>query len=138
MRGADHVEPFLRRQLVGADLGADVVREDFGRRAGQRAEAGFLEADQEIANAELQGLRARRYLERREGVDMHVRLRALYRGQDAGIGVAGIAWVDAALQADFGGACRRRFGRAFCDLLGGKKIGFVPRPPLGRRLISQC
>ena len=50
VRGLHHLEPLRGVDLVGAELGADLVVEDLGRGAGQRAEAGLLQAAQEVSS----------------------------------------------------------------------------------------
>ncbi len=57
--------------LVGADDGAHLVVEDLGRGAGQGAEAGLLEAGEEVGEREAEGGGTLGDFQRREGVDVH-------------------------------------------------------------------
>ncbi len=98
------LEPLRGLDLVRADHRANLVVEDLGRGAGQRAEPGFFQFAQEVGEGAAQGLGALPDLERREGMDVDVGHRLLDRAADSEIGRAGVFGVDAALQADLGGA----------------------------------
>ena len=123
VRGAHHLEPRRGTDLVRADDGADLVVEDLGRGAGQRAEPRLLQHEEEIPEVDAERRRALRHLERREGVDMDAGRRPLHRAADVEIGRAGVVRVDAALHADFGGAARPRLGGAALDLVEREVIG---------------
>jgi hypothetical protein len=102
--GLHDVEPFLGVQLVVAQRIADFVVEDFRRRAGQGAKAGFLQPRQIFGDRQAQRRRALLNFQRREGVDMHARHGLFHRAAQFQIGLAGIVGMDAALHADFGRA----------------------------------
>ena len=112
VRGLHHLEPLRGVDLVGAELGADLVVEDLGGGAGQRAEAGLLEAAQEGLERHAERRRALPDLERREGVHVHVGGRFLHRAAEVEIGLPGVVGVDAALHADFGRAALPGFDHA--------------------------
>ena len=76
--------------LSGQITGADLVVEDFRRRAGQAAEAGIAQPFEESPHRNAERRRAVRHLERGERMDMHRRRRRLHRAQDREIGVAGV------------------------------------------------
>jgi hypothetical protein len=48
VRRAHHIEPLLRRDLVGTNMRAHFVVENLGGGAGQRAEAGSFQCVEEI------------------------------------------------------------------------------------------
>ena len=98
------LEPLLGVDLVGAEDGPDLVVEDLGRGAGQRAQPGVAEAGQVGGERLVEALGALGDLERGEAVDVHVGHRVLHRPGDVDVVVAVEARVDAALQADLGGA----------------------------------
>ena len=64
-------------------------------------------------------------LQRREGVHVDVGRRHLHRLDDGEIGVAGVAGMDAALQADLGGAALPGLARARRDLVEVEIVGLV-------------
>ncbi len=103
MRIAHHAQPFGGGLLVGADLAADIVAEDLRRGSRQRTQPFILEPLEVVAGRSPPACCAPcAYFQRREGVDMQLRAGLLHRADDARIGLAGIAGVDAALQADLG------------------------------------
>ena len=134
MRIAHHAEPFGHGLLVGADHAAHIVAEDFRRGAWQGAEAIVLEPHQVITGGHAQRLRALPDLEWREGMDVQVRAGRFHRADDAGIGFAGVARVDAALQADFGGAPGHGLAGACRHFAGIDDVGLVAETGLARRL----
>ena len=109
VRGFHDFEPLAGLDLVGADHRADLVVEDLGRSAGQRAQSGRLQLAQEIGERAAESLGALPDLERREGVDVDVGHRFLDRAADRKIGGAGIFRVNPALHTDFGRAAVPRF-----------------------------
>ena len=123
MGGALHVEPLAGVDLVGADDGADLVVEDFRRRAGQGAETGRLQPGEELGDRQSERRRALRHLQRREGVDVHLGDDRLDRPADRFVGGAGVVGMDAALQADFRRAAIPRLDRAARDFLDGEIVG---------------
>ena len=125
VRRLDDVEPLLRVDLVGADDGADFVVKDFCGGAGQGAESGFLQPLQQGGDRNAERFRALVDFQRREGMDVHARHRVLDGAADRKIGLAGVVRVDAALQADFGGAARPGFRRAPLDFLQAEIVGFA-------------
>ena len=98
------LEPLLGVDLVGAEDGPDLVVEDLGGGAGQRAQAGVLEPAQVVGQRLAEALGALGDLERGEAVDVDVGRGLLHRPGDVDVVVAVEARVDAALQADLGGA----------------------------------
>jgi hypothetical protein len=50
VRGAVHVQPFVARALVVADLLAHARREDLGAAAGQRIEAGRVQLREHVGD----------------------------------------------------------------------------------------
>ena len=116
MGGVVHLEPLLRRHLVGADHGPHLVVEDLGRRAGQRAEAEVAQPREVVVEREAERRRALPDLERRERVDVEAGHRVLDRRHDLGVVVARERRVDAALQADLGRAALPRLLAAPDDL----------------------
>ncbi len=117
------LQPFGGLDLVGADDRADLVVEDLGGGAGQGAEPGVAQFAQEIGEAAAERLGALPHFEGREGMDMHARHRLLDRAADPEIGSAGIFRMDAALQADFGGAALPGFLDAADDLVHIEVVG---------------
>ena len=73
MRRSHDGEPLGRRDLVGADRRAHVVAEDLGSGAGQRAQAGGLQATQVRLERQPECRRTVHDFERREGVHVHAR-----------------------------------------------------------------
>ena len=98
-------------------IGADLVVEDLGRGAGQRAEPGLLQLAQEVGERPAQGLGALPHFQRRKGVDVDAGRRLLDRAADPEIGGPGIFGMDAALQADLGRAALPGFLDAGADLV---------------------
>ena len=104
VRGFHDFEPLAGLDLVGADHRADLIVEDLGRSAGQRAQSSRLQLAQEIGERAAESLGALPDLERREGVDVDVGHRLFDRTANPEVGGSGIFRVDPALHADFGGA----------------------------------
>ena len=104
MRRAHHLQPLFGIHLVRADDRANLIVEDLRRGPRQRAEAGFLEPRQEVAQRQAKRRRTLRHLQRREGMYVHIRQHRLDRAADAEIGLAGVVGMNAALQAHLGGA----------------------------------
>src|SRR6266851_1210429 len=102
--GFHDFEPLGGLDLVGADHRADLVVEDLGCGAGERAEPRRLQLAQEVGDSAPEGLRTLPDLERRERVDVDARNGFLDRMADPEIGGAGIFRMNAALHADLGGA----------------------------------
>ena len=100
MRDAVGLEPFVRRDLVGADDGAHLVVEDLGRGAREGGESGVLRFEEIVTQRHAEPARALGHLERGEAV--HVDLgRDLFHGPgDGDVVVAVEVGMDAALQAD--------------------------------------
>ncbi len=120
---AHHLEPLLGIDLVGAEDGTHLVVENLGRRAGQAAEAGFLELQQVLLECPAHGGGALPNLEWREGVHVDLRLCGLDLAQAFEVPLACEARVDAALQADFGATATPRLDRATCDLALLEQVG---------------
>ena len=125
VRRLHHLEPFRRVDLVRAQDGAHLVVQDLGRRAGQAGEPGIPQPGQVVVERQAQRVGAGADLQRREGMHVHVRCRRLHRLDDGEIGVAGVAGLDAALQAHLGGAARPGFRRARRDLGHVEIVGLV-------------
>src|SRR6266566_8982720 len=70
--GFHDFEPLAGLDLVGADYRPDLVVEDLGRGAGQRAEPGRLQLTQEVGERTAEGLGSLPDLERREGVNVDI------------------------------------------------------------------
>ena len=122
MGGALHVEPLPGVDLVGADDGAYVIVEDFGRRSGQGAETGRLQLREELVDRQSERGRTLRHLQSREGVDVHLGDDRLDRAADRFVGGAGVVGMDAALQAHFRRPAIPRLDRATRDFLDGEII----------------
>ena len=123
VRGLDHFEPFAGVELVRTDALAHLVVEDLGRRAGEAAETLRAQPLQKRAQGHAERLRAVRDFERREGVHVHSRHRLLHGAQQGQIGVAGVGRMNAALQADLGGAAVPGLDRAPGDLVQREVVG---------------
>ena len=96
---------------------------------------------EEFAHRAAQRRRALRHFQRREGVDVHPRHRRLDRLADADIGRAGVVGMDAALQADFGGAALPGFARAahdFVERRGRRACRAAPRASCPWRRRRTC
>src|SRR5277367_2812102 len=104
MRCPGDVEPLGRVHLVGADDGAHLIVQDLGGGARQGAQAGGLELRQKRPDWYSERRRALRDLQWRKGVNVHIRDRGLDGAANAEIGLAGVLWMDTALQAYLGGA----------------------------------
>ncbi len=131
MRRSNHLQPFVGGELVGADQRADPVVEDLGRRARQRAQALVLQAAEVVGDGRAEGRGALAHLQRREGVDVHAGPGGLHGAQDRDIGLAGVLRMNAALQADLGGALRPGLLDAPGDLGQRQVVGPVARAGLG-------
>ena len=125
VRRLHHLEPFGGVDLVGAQDGAHLVVQDLGRRARQAGEPRIAQAREVVVERQAQRVGAGADLQRREGVHVHVGRRRLHRLDDGEIGVAGVAGLDAALQAHLGGAARPGFRRARRDLGHVQIVGLV-------------
>ncbi len=68
--GAHDREPLLRVGFAGADFAADAVNEDFAAAAGDGRQAGVLQAQQDIAERQAEGLVEVPDFRRAEGVDV--------------------------------------------------------------------
>ena len=79
----DDIEPLRRVHLVRADDGAHLVVQDLGGGARQGAQAGGLELRQKRPDRQSKRRRALRDLQRREGVNVHLRDRRLDGAADA-------------------------------------------------------
>ena len=121
--GLDGRHPFRGVDLVGADDGANFVVQNFRRRARQRAKAGLFQTGQQRIEADAKGGRALGDFQRGKGMDVHARNRLSDRRANTDIGFAGIIRMDAALQADLGGATVPGFLRAAGDFLHREIIG---------------
>ena len=117
-----HLEPLRRRHLVGAQRAADVVVEDLGRGARQRAEARVAQPREVVAQRHLGGVRALPDLERRERVDVQVGQLGPDRLDQLDVPLAREARVDAALQAHLGAAAVPRLVAAAQDLLAPQQV----------------
>ena len=102
--GAVGLEPLLGVDLVGAEDRPDLVVEDLGRGARQRAQPGVHQAAEVVGQRLAEALGALGDLERGEAVDVDVGRRLLHGPGDVDVVVAVEVRVDAALQADLGGA----------------------------------
>ena len=102
--GAVGLEPLVGRDLVGAEDGADVVVEDLGGGARQAAQPGVHEPAQVVGQRLAEALGALGDLEGGEAVDVDVGRGVLHGPGDVDVVVAVEARVDAALEADLGGA----------------------------------
>src|ERR1700689_9813 len=104
-RGAfDESEPLRRADLVWAEGGALPLVENPARRSRQRSKPRLGQSKKEFGYVNRKGLGALRYLERREGVNVHFRHCGLHGTADVQIGLAGVVGMDTALHADFGGS----------------------------------
>ena len=77
--GAVGLEPFRRRDLVRAEHGADLVVEDLGRRARQRAQPRLVEPREVGLERLAEAARPLGHLERGEPVDVDARRRGAHR-----------------------------------------------------------
>ena len=96
-------KPLCRVDLVRADDGAHLVVQDLAAVPG-KVLTGVLELCQERPDWQPERRRALRHLQRREGVNVHVRNSRLDGAANGEIGLAGVLRVDAALKADLGRA----------------------------------
>src|SRR5438309_1697035 len=135
VRRLDDREPLRCGKLVRAEHGAYVVVEDFGGGARQAAEPGAAQPVEIIADGQAEAGGAVVYLQRRERMNMDVADGALGGFEYVEIGGAGVARVDAALHADFGGAAIPRLADAALDLVAVEVVGRpaqgVAEPALG-------
>ena len=97
--------------LSGQRIGPDLVVEDLGGGAGQRAQAGVHQPPEVVGERLAEPLGALGDLERGEAVDVDVGRRLLHGPGDVDVVVAVEVGMDAALQAHLGGAQRRRASR---------------------------
>ncbi len=125
VRSFDDREPLRGVQLVGAQDGANVVVENFGGGARQRAETGVAQPLQITRQRLADAVRAVPNLERREGVDMHARHGIFHRAQQREIGRAVERRMDAALHADFGGAALPGFRGTARDFIEREVVGLA-------------
>ena len=136
VRRFDDVQPFGGAELIRTDHGANLVVEDFRRRARQAAEPGIAQPFEELPHRDAERRRAMTHLERRECMDVHRRHRRLHRAQDREIGVAGVIGVNAALQADLGRAARPGLRHPPRDLVVIEIVG-RPAQMVGRLALGE-
>ncbi len=103
MGDAVRVEPLLGVDLVGAEHRPDLVVEDLGRGARQRAQAGVHQPHEVLVERLAEAPGPLGDLERGEAVDVDVGGRLLHGAAHVDVVVAVEVRVDAALQADLGG-----------------------------------
>ena len=121
--GDHHLGPLGGAHLVRAQVRAHAVVEDLGGRARQGAQAGVAQAGEELAHAHPEGVGALPDLERREAVDVHLGQALLDALEHRDVEVAGEVGVDAALQADLGGAPLPGLDRAVHHLVHVQDVG---------------
>src|SRR5581483_6519188 len=113
--------------LVGADDGPHLVVEDLGRGAGQRGQAGGLEPGQVLGQRHAEAAGALEDLEGGEAVDVDGGSDRLHRPGDLQVVVAVEARVDAALEADLGGAALHGLHHPALDLLEVEEVRVAPQ-----------
>ena len=124
VRGGHDLDPALGHELARREDLADLVVEDLRRRAGDRAESLVAQHHEVVAQAHAVGLLlAEVDLLGRERVDVQVGQLVLQRAHDLAVPEAVLVGVDAALDADLGGAARDRFVRAPDDVLERAVVG---------------
>ena len=84
-----------------------------------------LRPREERVDGTVERRRTLRHLERREGMDVHARHRFLDGAADRFVGLAGVVGMDAALQADLGGAALPRLDGAPRHLFQGEVVGLA-------------
>ena len=133
VRGGDDLDPHRRRQLALGQHPPHLVVEDLGGGAGDRAQAGFAQADQPVPDRKPALGDAVDDLHRGERVHVHRRHPLLDRPHQ--IGVAGHRQfrVDAALHAHLGRACDVRLPRPVGDLVDRQRVRVGVALALGER-----
>src|SRR4029453_14411921 len=123
MRRLHDLQPFGGLDLVGADDGADLVVEDLGGGTGERAQPSVAEFGEEIGEGAAEGFGALPPVEGREGVDVEAGPRLFDGAAYVQVGRAGVFRMDAALQADLGGAALPRLLAPPDDLVHVEVVG---------------
>src|SRR5262249_3595354 len=113
MRRAHYFQPTASADFVWAQDGADIVIENFRRRSGKRPKAAHFELLEEFFNCNAERCSALLDFQGRKRVNVNVGRGAFHGATDAEVCLAGIAWMNSALHAYFGGATRP----GFCDAL---------------------
>src|SRR2546423_8177061 len=108
MRGVVDVQPLAGRDRVRAEHAPDLVVEDLGRGAGERAEPRLAQAQEVALERDAERRSALPDLERGERVHVDPRDCTLHRLADLEIGVACEGRVDPALETDLDGTARPR------------------------------
>ena len=126
MRGGDDLDPALGHELARREHLADLVVEDLGGGAGNRAEALVLQHRQVVAQLHAVRLRVTEVdLFGRERVNVQVGQLGLDRAHDLSVPEAVLVRVDAALDADLRRAALDRLVRVADDLLERAVVGVL-------------
>ena len=104
MRGADDFDPLRGGKFVGREDVADLVVENFGGGAGQRAQAVVAQHGKVVRQRHAGEFDAVDNFHRRERVDVHARDGVLHGAQNVAVVELGQIARQAALNADFGRA----------------------------------
>ena len=115
VRSLDDVEPLRGRDLVGADDARTSSSRISAAVPGRLPSPAAFNSREECPHRDAERLRALKHLQRREGMDVDVGRSAFDRAADVEIGRAGVIRMDAALQADLGGAALPGLGAAALD-----------------------
>ena len=114
-----HGDPAARDEV------ADLLVEDLGRGAGQRAEAGLLQLGEILADRQARAHRAVQHLLGRERVDVQVGQRRLDRAGEVDVVAPVELRRQPGLDADLGGAQLPRLLRAAHDLVDGQEVALL-------------
>ncbi len=126
VRGGDDLDPALGHELARREDLADLVVEDLGRGAGDRAESLVLQHGQVVAQRHAVRLGVTEVdLFGRERMDVKIRQLALDRAHDLSVPEAVLVRVDAPLDADLGCSALDRLARVADDLLERAVVGVV-------------
>ncbi len=113
--------------LSGRKSAANVVVENLGSRARQRAQPRLLQLEQKLAHRNAERLRAMADFERRERVNVNLRLGLLRRAADLQVGVPGEGGMDASLHAHLRAAPVPGFAHAALDFIEVDQIRRAPQ-----------
>ncbi len=104
MCGADDFDPLCGRKFVGRENVADLVVENFGGGAGQRAQAVVAQHGKIVGQRHAGEFDAVDNFHRREGMDVHARDGVLHGAENVAVVELGEIVRQSALDADFGRA----------------------------------
>src|SRR3546814_10979928 len=117
MGATHHFNPFIRRDLIGAQNSAHFRIKHFGGCAGQRRKTFGFQPTEEILQRQAESLRSMSDFQWRKSMDMNVRRARPYGSLYIEIGIADIGWVNVALKAYPSRAAVHRFSHAATHFL---------------------